>query len=134
QMRFEAHEMDRYGLKSGDIVMCEGGEPGRCALWKDQMPGMMIQKALHRIRPREGLDNRFLYYSFLHQGRSGGFGHLFTGATIKHLPGQNLAKLEIEFPELSTQQRIAEALSAYDDLMENNRRRMALLENAARLL
>jgi len=47
-MRFEAHEMDRYGLKSGDIVMCEGGEPGRCAIWKEQIPGMMIQKALHR--------------------------------------------------------------------------------------
>jgi len=134
QMRFEAHEMDRYGIKAGDIVMCEGGEPGRCALWKEQVPGMMIQKALHRIRPREGLDNRFLYYSFLHQGRSGGFGHLFTGATIKHLPGQNLAKLEVEFPQLSTQQRTAEALSAYDNSVENNRRRMELLERAVRLL
>jgi type I restriction enzyme S subunit len=134
QMRFESHEMDRYGLKFGDIVMCEGGEPGRCAIWKEQMPGMMIQKALHRIRPHEGLDNRFLYYSFLHKGRNGGFGHLFTGATIKHLPGQNLAKLAIEFPPLPAQQRIAAVLSSYDDLIENNRRRMELLEKAARLL
>jgi type I restriction enzyme, S subunit len=134
QMRFESHEMDRYGLKFGDIVMCEGGEPGRCALWKEQMPGMMIQKALHRIRPHDGLDNRFLYYSFLHKGRVGGFGHLFTGATIKHLPGQNLAKIEIALPTLAIQQRIGEVLSAYDDLIENNRRRMALLENTARLL
>lgn len=34
EMRFESHELERYSLKSGDIVMCEGGEPGRCALWK----------------------------------------------------------------------------------------------------
>jgi type I restriction enzyme S subunit len=134
QMRFESHEMDRYGLKVGDIVMCEGGEPGRCALWKDQIPGLMIQKALHRIRPHDGLDNRFLYYTFLHKGRTGGFGHLFTGATIKHLPGQNLAKLEIDFPEPPDQRAIASILSAYDDAIENNRRRMALLEKAARLL
>ena len=44
EMRFEPSELDRYGLKYGDIVMCEGGEPGRCAIWKDQVPGMMIQK------------------------------------------------------------------------------------------
>lgn len=35
EMRFESHERTRYGLQFGDIVMCEGGEPGRCALWKD---------------------------------------------------------------------------------------------------
>ena len=38
QMRFEQNERDRYGLKYGDIVMCEGGEPGRCAIWKENMP------------------------------------------------------------------------------------------------
>ena len=68
EMRFEQHEHERYGLKYGDIVMCEGGEPGRCAIWKDQFPGMMIQKALHRIRPREGLRPEFLFYFFLYKG------------------------------------------------------------------
>ena len=132
EMRFEATEMERYGLKYGDIVMCEGGEPGRCAIWKDQMPGMMIQKALHRIRPHECLDHRFLFYSFLHTGKKGGFSPLFTGATIKHLPRQKLAKVEVPVPRLETQLKIADTLSAYDDLIENNRRRIALLERAAR--
>src|ERR1035437_4211321 len=85
-MRFEPKEMDRYGLKFGDIVMCEGGEPGRCAIWKNQVPGMMIQKALHRIRPSEVLDYRFLHYNFLHIGQTKGFDQFFTGSTIKHLP------------------------------------------------
>ena len=134
EMRFESHETGRYGLRYGDIVMCEGGEPGRCAIWKDEQPGMMIQKALHRIRARAGLDNRFLYYSLLHKGRTGGFAPLFTGATIKHLPGQNLAKIEVALPPLPVQERVADALSAYDDLIENNRRRIRLLEQAARLL
>ena len=67
EMRFEHHELDRYGLKSGDIVMCEGGEPGRCALWKEQKPGMMIQKALHRIRPHNCLLSEFLFYYLLYK-------------------------------------------------------------------
>ena len=134
QMRFAHNEMDRYGVTRGDIVMCEGGEPGRCAIWQESVPGMMIQKALHRIRALSCLDHRYLFYFFLHTGRIGGFAPLFTGATIKHLPKQSLAKLEIEYPELHIQKRIADILSAYDDLIENNRRRMALLEESARLL
>ena len=134
EMRFEYDEMDRYGLRYGDIVMCEGGEPGRCAIWKEPVQGMMIQKALHRIRPHACLDHRFLFYSFLHKGKTGTFSSLFTGSTIKHLPREKLAKVEIEFPQLEVQCRIADVLSAYDDMIENNRRRMALLEESARLL
>lgn len=134
EMRFEDSEDDRYGLKYGDIVMCEGGEPGRCAIWKDERPGMMVQKALHRIRPHECLDHRFLYYAFLSKGRTGELSGLFTGSTIKHLPREKLAKASIPIPPLRTQERIAEHLSNYDDLIENNRKRIALLEEAARLL
>jgi type I restriction enzyme S subunit len=134
EMRFEDSEDDRYGLKYGDIVMCEGGEPGRCAIWKDERPGMMVQKALHRIRPRGGLDHRFLYYAFLSKGRTGELSGLFTGATIKHLPKEKLAKAQIPIPAMATQERVAELLSSYDDLIENNRKRIALLEEAARLL
>ena len=134
EMRFEDREMERYGLRYGDIVMCEGGEPGRCAIWTNQVPGMMIQKALHRIRPHSSLDHRFLFYSFLNKGKLNGFSGLFTGSAIKHLPRDKLAKVKVTLPPLPTQKRIANILSAYDDLIENNRRRMALLEEAARML
>lgn len=132
EMRFEDRELDRYGLREGDIVMCEGGEPGRCALWSGQVPGMMIQKALHRIRPNNGVDSRFLFYSLFHQGRAGEFERYFTGATIKHLPGEQLAKVEVDLPAIETQRRIALILGAYDDLIEVNRRRVAVLEAMAR--
>jgi len=134
EMRFEPHEVERYSLKPGDIVMCEGGEPGRCALWKGQREGMMIQKALHRIRPHAGLNSTFLYYAFLNIGKQNGFAPFFTGVTIKHLPREQLAKALIRFPELSEQKAIAVVLSAYDDLIATNQRRIALLEDAARRL
>ena len=131
---FEEHESDKYGLKYGDIVMCEGGEPGRSALWKEQRPGMMIQKALHRIRPANGMSNEFLYYSLFYQGRAGLLAPLFTGATIRHLPREQLAKVEVDVPPIATQHRIASILSAYDNLIENNLCRIELLERAARLV
>ena len=133
-MRFEAHEMERYGLRFGDIVMCEGGEPGRCAIWRDQLPGMMIQKALHRIRPKELLDYQFLFYNLLHIGKTRQFDQYFTGATIKHLPGEKLAKVEVDIPPLPIQRRIAGILSAYDELIENSQRRIKILEAMVRAL
>lgn len=38
EMRFEENELERYGLKYGDMVISEGGEPGRCAIWKEAIP------------------------------------------------------------------------------------------------
>ena len=95
---------------------------------------MMIQKALHRIRPHDCLRPEFLFYFFLHKGRTGHLASLFTGSTIKHLPREKLALVEVPLPPRSAQDQIASVLSAYDDLIENNRRRIQLLEQAARLL
>ena len=49
QMKFEEHEAERYGITEGDLIVCEGGEPGRCAIWLDERPNIKIQKALHRV-------------------------------------------------------------------------------------
>ena len=134
QMRFEDDEQDRYGLRYGDLVVCEGGEPGRCAIWKDQLPGMKIQKALHRVRVHKCLDYRYLYYWFLLAGKRGILEQYFTGATIKHLPGQKLKSVVIDMPPIETQRRIADILSAYDDMIENNRKQIKLLDEAAQRL
>jgi type I restriction enzyme, S subunit len=133
EMRFEEREFERYGLKYGDIVMCEGGEPGRCAIWKNQTPSMMIQKALHRISAKEGIDSFFLYYALLNKGLNGHFSGFFTGAAIKHLTGESLTKIELDIPPLPVQQKIAGILSAYDDLIENNLERIKLLEEMAQI-
>lgn len=134
QMRFEESEQERYGLKYGDLVICEGGEPGRCAIWKEQLPNMKIQKALHRVRAHSCLDYRYLFYWFLLAGRTGELEQYFTGATIKHMPGQKLKSVMIDKPPINTQRRIADILSAYDDLIENNQKQIKLLEEAAQRL
>lgn len=130
-MKFEELEQERYELKYGDLVICEGGEPGRCAIWKEQIPNMKIQKALHRVRVHDCLDYRYLFYWFLLAGKTGELDQYFTGATIKHMPGQKLKEVVIDKPPLEIQHRIADILSAYDDLIENNQKQIKLLEEAA---
>lgn len=134
QMRFEDHEHDRYGLEQGDLVVCEGGEPGRCAIWRGEVPGMKIQKALHRIRTREQLDNRFLHYWFLLSGRSGTLEPFFTGTTIKHLTARSLSDLQIRLPPKPEQEAIAHILGTLDEKIELNRRMNEKLEAMARAL
>jgi len=134
QMRFQEQEAERYGLKLGDIVMCEGGEPGRCAIWRDQEPGMMFQKAIHRIRPFDGMDPSFLYYCLFESGRTGAYDPLLTGSTIKHLPRQNLLQFRFRAPSLATQRRIAHILGTLDDRIELNRRMNRTLEKMAAAL
>lgn len=133
-MKFEDSEQERYGLKYGDLVVCEGGEPGRCAIWKNQIPNMKIQKALHRVRVSSDMDYRYLFYWFLYAGKRGALDQYFTGATIKHMPGEKLKQVLIDKPPLKEQKRIADILSAYDDLIENNQKQIKLLEEAAQRL
>ena len=133
-MKFEESEQKRYELKYGDLVICEGGEPGRCAIWKEQIPNMKIQKALHRVRVHDCLDYRYLFYWFLLAGKTGELDQYFTGATIKHMPGQKLKEVVIDKPPLEIQHRIADILSAYDDLIENNQKQIKLLEEVAQRL
>lgn len=132
-MRFEDDEAERFLLRPGDLVMCEGGEPGRCAIWRGEVSDARYQKALHRIRPHENVDVRWLYYWFLLQGRIGGLNQYINQTTIKHLVREDLKNVQIDLPTLDVQRRIAAVLSAIDDKIENNRKLMAELEATARL-
>lgn len=134
EMRFEDDEDEKYGIKYGDLIICEGGEPGRCAIWKEQIPNMKIQKALHRVRVHDIMDFRFVYYWFLLAGKQGALKQYYTGATIMHMPGQKLREVLIDKPPLIVQQRIGAYLETFDSLIENNQKQIKLLEEAAQRL
>lgn len=134
KMRFEDNEQDRFGLVDGDLVVCEGGEPGRCAVWRNQMPNMKIQKALHRLRVKPGFSTDFLYYRMLLAGRTGEINKYFIGSTIKHLTGIGLKQVEFKFPNESEQIKIASVLRAVDAKIELNNRINAELEAMAKTL
>ena len=112
EMKFEESEQDRYGIQIGDLIMCEGGEPGRCAIWNADVPNMKIQKALHRIRVKDVVYNKFLYSLFSLYALNGYLEKYFTGTTIKHLTGQSLKSIEIPLPPLPEQQRIVQEIES----------------------
>lgn len=105
-MRFEEHELDEYRVTPGDLVICEGGEPGRCAVWEGEVEDMFIQKALHRARPWLGISPFFLQSCLKAAANSGYLSRFFTGATIKHFSGEKLAKYPVPLPPLAEQYRI----------------------------
>lgn len=135
EMRFKESELAKFALRNGDLLVCEGGDPGRCAIWNSDEE-MYYQKALHRVRAHEGvLDNRYLYYFLVHIGSTQEICQYYTGgATIKHLPAAALNRVKVRYPDLSTQKRIVGVLFVYDELIENNRRQIKLLEEAAQRL
>ncbi|AWK83814.1 restriction endonuclease subunit S [Photobacterium damselae] len=134
EMKFEESEFERYSLKKGDLVVCEGGEPGRCAIWEDEAEEMKIQKALHRVRPKENLDNYYLYYWFLYAGKMRTLEPYFTGTTIKHLTGKALSELPIRIPPMEVQQRCSEVLKSLDRKVGQNTRINQTLEQIAQAI
>lgn len=121
EMPFEEAEADKYTIQKGDLVLCEGGYPGRGAIWRSDET-IMFQKALHRVRFIRDLVSAdyFLYFLFLKDSdRSIEF--YFTGAGIQHLTGNSLGKIEFPLPPLLEQHAIVQkinTLMAYCDELE----------------
>ena len=123
EMRFEDSELDEYEVLPGDLLLCEGGEPGRCAIWIGEVDRIYFQKALHRVRPFGGVQSKFLLLRVLSDTWSGFLSTFYTGATIKHLTGKALASYYFPLPPLAEQHRIVakvDELMALCDLLEAN--------------
>lgn len=95
-----------FELRPGDLMVCEGGEIGRCAVWPGSKAYMAFQKALHRVRPYPGVDARFLRYLLEHYSHTNALVSYSTGSTIKHLPQQQLRRLPLPLPPAAEQRRI----------------------------
>ncbi len=105
-------EMEQLSVENGDLFICEGGEPGRCAVWRGGSNTLVFQKALHRFRSCGAVIPELLMYQLRFGSDTGILGAAFTGTTIKHLTGESLAKYEVSVPPLPEQKRIADKLDA----------------------
>ncbi|RKI35632.1 hypothetical protein D7Y27_30940 [Corallococcus sp. AB004] len=112
QMPFEENELERYGLRKGDVLICEGGEPGRAAVWPGSANLILFQKALHRVRCTRALEPQWLAYQLKHDAEQGLLSRRFTGTTIKHFTGSALREYPVALPPLNEQRRIIAKLEA----------------------
>ena len=125
----------RVTPQAGDVVFTYEATLHRYAIVPDGFRGCLGRRvALVRPDPDQ-VDSRYLLYFFLSRGwRQVIESNVITGATVDRVPLERFPSFPAALPRLRIQQQIAGILSAYDDLIENNRRRMALLEEAARQL
>ena len=114
EMDITPSELDRVSVRRGDVVVCEGGEPGRCAVWREER-SMAIQKALHRMRPKPDMDSDYLALNLEYQIKCGTAKELFTGTTIKHLTGEKLQVMTLPVPPLNEQQEAVAHMKAVRD-------------------
>ena len=125
----------RVKPEGGDVVFSYEATLHRYALIPDGFEGCLGRRmALIRPNP-EKLDSRFLHFYMLSPDwRNQVDANIITGATVNRIPLTKVPNFRVAFPDLPEQKRIAAILSAYDELIENNRRRIILLEKAARQL
>ncbi len=120
----------------GDVVLTREapvGEVGRCTFPDTEQIFLGQRLFQYRANP-ELLDWNYLAYALQSPFVQNKLHAVSFGATVPHIKVGDAEHLEIPYPPLATQKVIGETLAAYDDLIENNRRRISLLEESARLL
>ena len=109
QARFEDSELSKYQLNKGDLLICEGGDVGRSAVW-DRDEEMYYQNALHRVRFYGNIEPRF--FQLLMESYKGAkiLDNYSKGMTIKHLVHNSLNSIYFPLPPLAEQRRIVEKI------------------------
>ncbi|MFO1053919.1 MAG: restriction endonuclease subunit S [Planctomycetota bacterium] len=120
RMDFSADEREKFALRPGDLLVCEGGEVGRSAIWKGELEECYYQKALHRLRPRSGdVDPTYVLHYLTQKFRvEKAFAQEHGQTTIAHLPKERLERLPVLLPSLAEQRKIAAILSSVDETIE----------------
>ena len=107
EMPFTENEIEKCTVSKGDLLVCEGGDIGRAAIWNYDYP-MRIQNHIHRIRPYLQVDMYFYYYVFYLYKSAGLIGG--KGIGIQGLSTNALGSLFIPLPPLAEQRRIVEKI------------------------
>lgn len=112
-MDFCNSDREEFNLQKGDLLVCEGGEVGRTAIWKGEQEDVFFQKALHRVRldPEKAVAEYVQFFMWF-MAKNGGFKDFTNSATIAHLTGVKLKTLPVPLPPLSLQRRFASIVEA----------------------
>lgn len=125
----------RHKIEVGDILYSRRGDVGRCAYVTKKEEGWLCGTGCLRVTiDSEKADSRFVFFQLQHPDTVGWVEKHAVGATMLNLNTTILSSVPIRLPALEIQKRIADILSAYDDLIENNQKQIKLLEEAAQRL
>lgn len=130
QARFEDEEVERYSVEMGDLLICEGGDTGRAAIWNGTP--MLYQNALHRVRFNSKVTARFALMYLRYLKNIGEIDSKYSkGVTIKHLVKSSLMSIPIPIPPLPIQQQIVAELDKVSEIIEKKKQQVKELDNLA---
>lgn len=130
EMDFDEKDKLEFSLKYGDILMCEGGEIGRCAIWKDELADCYFQKAIHRIRLKKELAMpEYFVFMFWLYAKNGGLERFMGAATISHLTGEKLKSMQLPIPPLKLQTQFGQIVEKAETLKTQHKSSLQELEN-----
>lgn len=131
------HISERYRrtlLHGGELLVSLVGNPGAVAMVPTSLGGANIARQTGLVALRDGVNHKFVEFFLRSPQGQAAMGLYVKGAVQQVINLGDLKRVDIPIPPLPTQQRIASTLSAYDDLIENNTRRIAILEEMTRRL
>ena len=117
QACFEADEQEKYTVRKGDLLVCEGGDTGRSAIW-DRDETILYQNALHRLRFHESVSPKFVLFYLMYLKDIGEIDNKYSkGVTIKHLVKKALLSIPLPIPPKPTQFSIVSELDKLNELI-----------------
>ncbi len=132
--KFEPSELERYSVKKGDLLVCEGGDVGRAAIWNDETV-IQYQNALHRIRFKGEVIPRFCLFYLRHLKDNGTLDAKYAkGVTIKHLVKSSLLSIPIPVPPIKEQEEICSLLDKLSLVIEKKKQQVKELDNLAQAI
>lgn len=123
KFRLKNDEEEKYRVLPGDLMICEGGEPGRCAIWNKNFE-IYYQKSVHRVRSSQ-LSMQYLMFVLRIYKQQGILAEKSKGATIQHLTRKSLNQLLIMIPPVTLQNSFTEQFVAIEDQKEMLRQQLA---------
>jgi len=126
-MHFNERERQKFTLQKGDILMCEGGEVGRCSIWTREQDNIYYQKALHRLRSNGAIIPEYFYNFMSFIAGTKALNDYTTRTSIAHLTREKLLKIPVKTPPLPEQHKIAKILSTWDKAISTTER---LIDNS----
>ena len=101
----EDNELERYKVRKGDLLICEGGDVGRAAIWESN-DTIYYQNALHRVRFKDAINQYYFLYVLQYYKSRGMIDDVSGGVTIKHFTQNSMKKLSFPLPPKEEQKRI----------------------------
>ena len=127
--------LNRHIIQTGDILYSRRGDVGRCAFATEHEKGWLCGTGCLRVTTDVTIaDSKFVFYQLQQPEVVGWVEKHAVGATMLNLNTTILSNIPLLLPPIETQRQIADILSTYDDLIENNRKQIKLLEEAAQRL